>query len=96
MRKKASGIFYSYIWYFKLHYFIQNRGFWEVLERIGALYANRDGHLFIRVAFRKLHSENNIELIVFKKLYILTEIQRIIYKITFRELHSQKHSENYV
>ena len=35
----------------------KNRGFWEVLERIIALYANKDGHSYVPVAFRELHSE---------------------------------------
>ena len=39
-----------------IHLF-KNRGFWDVLERITALYANKDRHSYIRVAFRELHSE---------------------------------------
>ena len=35
----------------------KNRGFWEVLEQIRALCANKDGHSYIHVAFRGLHSE---------------------------------------
>ena len=36
---------------------IKNRGFWEVLERIIALYGNSDGYSYICVASRGLHSE---------------------------------------
>ena len=40
-----------------MKYFYKNRGFWEVLEPIRALYSNRNGYSHIRVAFRELHSE---------------------------------------
>ena len=56
-QKKAFRIFHDYIWYFKLHNYIKNRGFWEFLEQIKARYRNRDEHSYIRVDFRKLHSE---------------------------------------
>ena len=36
----------------------KNREFWKVLEPIRALKANRNGHSYIGVAFRELHSEN--------------------------------------
>ena len=38
-------------------YLSKKRGFWEVLEQIRALYANKDDNSYIRVAFRELHSE---------------------------------------
>ena len=38
-------------------YLYKNRGVWEILERIRALYTNTDGHSDIRVAFIELHSE---------------------------------------
>ena len=38
-------------------YVYKNRVFGEGLERIRALYANRDGHLYICVAFKEPHSE---------------------------------------
>ena len=41
-----------------MKYLYKNRGFWEVLEQIRALYANRDGYSYIRVAFREPYSEN--------------------------------------
>ena len=73
-KKKSSRTFYLYIWYFKERICIKNRGFWEVLERIRALYENKDKHwigwvflhsrFFHRVNFRK-----NIQIVVFKKLY---------------------------
>ena len=47
---------------------MENRGFWEVLERIRELYTNRYGHSYICVVFRELYSEENIEMIPFKKL----------------------------
>ena len=50
-------------------YLYKKRGFWEVLERIRALYANKDEYSYIRVAFRKLRSEKNVQMIVFKNLY---------------------------
>ena len=33
------------------------------------LYADKDGNSYIRVAFRELHLEKNIQMIVFKNLY---------------------------
>ena len=36
----------------------KNRGFWEILERIRAFYANRDGYWYIWLVFRELNSEN--------------------------------------
>ena len=38
---------------------MENRGFWEVLEPIRALCTNKDGHSYIRIGFRELHSEKN-------------------------------------
>ena len=35
----------------------KNRGSWEVLERIRALYSNRVEYSYIPVLFRELHSE---------------------------------------
>ena len=37
----------------------KNREFWEVLEQIRALCANKDGHSYIRVAFRQSYSEES-------------------------------------
>ena len=54
--------------------FSKNGGFWEILEPITELYANRDGHSKVRVAFKELHSENNIQGITFK------ELQEVIFK----------------
>ena len=48
---------HAYIWYFKLHICLKNRGFREVLKRIKWLHANKDGHSCIRAAFKELHSE---------------------------------------
>ena len=49
-----------------------------------ALYATRDGHLYIRVAFRELHSEKNIQMIAFRKLYKLClETYREVHRIIF-------------
>ena len=47
---------------------MKSRKFWEVLERISVLYVNTDEHTYIRVAFRKLHAEKNIQIKVFKNL----------------------------
>ena len=41
-------------------YLNKNREFRKVLEPIRALLANRNGHSYIRFAFREPHSENNI------------------------------------
>ena len=64
--KKAYKTFHCYIWYFKLRNYIKHRGLWEVLERIRVLYANSDGHSHICAAFRKLHSEKNMQMIINK------------------------------
>ena len=48
-------------------YLFKNRGFWSVLEQIRALYPNRDGYSYIRVAFREPHSEK--QPLEFPKLY---------------------------
>ena len=61
--KNPSRPFHGYILYFKLYNYIKNRGFWEILEQIGALYTNIDGHSYTGVAFRKLHSKNYTEFI---------------------------------
>ena len=34
--------------------------FWQFLEQIRTLYANRDGYSYICVAFRELHSEKQL------------------------------------
>ena len=39
---------------------MKNRGFWEVLGGIRALYTSKNGHSYIRLAFRELHSEKNV------------------------------------
>ena len=44
---------------------MRNGGFWDVLELIRALYANKDGH-----------SQENIQIILFKKTY--REVQRVM------------------
>ena len=41
--------------------FFKNRRSQGVLEEIRALYANRDEYSYIRVAFRKQHSEKQPE-----------------------------------
>ena len=38
-------------------YLYKNRGFWEALEPIRVLCANRDGYSYIRVTFREQHLE---------------------------------------
>ena len=43
--------------------------FWEVLEQMGAPYANRNGYSDIHVAFRELHSEKKISRGEHTKLY---------------------------
>ena len=53
----------------KWHICIKRSGLWEVLERIRALYSNKDGNSYIRIAFRELHLEKSIQMIVFKKSY---------------------------
>ena len=40
-----------------MKYLYKNRIFWEHLERIRAIYANRNGYSYIRVTFRKPHPE---------------------------------------
>ena len=60
LEKKASRTFHGYIWYFTWLICMKNREFWEVqkiIRGIRALYPNRDGYSYIRVAFRELYSE---------------------------------------
>ena len=38
---------------------MKNREFWEALEQIRALYANKDGHSYTCIAFRELHSKKH-------------------------------------
>ena len=52
---------------------MENRGFWEVLEPIRALCTNKDGHSYIRIGFRELHSEKNYS-------------ENYVHGTTFREL----------
>ena len=53
-------------------------------EHIRAPYTTKDENSYIRIAFSKLYSEKNIQMIVFKKLY------RIIFRA------QQRSTENYV
>ena len=72
--------FHGYIWYFKWHICIKNRAFSEILGRIRDLYAIKDKHSYIRVAFKELHSEkrppedntqNYIRIIKFRKIIFI-------------------------
>ena len=58
---------------------MENRGFWEVLEPIKALYTNKDGHSYIRVGFRELHSENKIPRIRLRELNLENYIHKNIW-----------------
>ena len=61
-------------------------------------------HCFQRVAFRKKHSDDSVQKlyeIIFRDLrstenYVHGTTFTTLYRITCTELHSQKHSENYV
>ena len=95
-KKTSIKVFSGNIWYFKLYDFVRKtedsgnfRAHRSALHK--QWWAFRDSHCFQRAKVRKQYSEDNIHRITesYRELHSENTIQRITFRVKFREQHSE-------